>query len=267
MPKIKAAAQKKVREAKFGDRPKYPKVPYFRFHLSRMNSVSAEEKAKGAGAIAALAKRIGEEWKALSEDDKKPFMEEYERERVEYRQKLEEWKANRVLPPRGATNAYSMFFAERAKDIKGVGVKELMPRIAKEFQELTAEQKEKYEALAKADRARCERELAAFKEQHPDRLDSLSLKAQMKKLEEEWKVKHPQPAKPVGRRPMTMTGDKKEKKEKKENEPEEQQTSHKKESSKRDRKGDSERESSSSKKRSSKKKAQSSDDSESSGSD
>lgn len=130
----------------------------------------------------------GKEWRELSASKKGKYERKAEVDRQRYQKELEKYKSKYgcatppkrvkkpVKPvrdpdlPRSATSSY-MFFCKdfrKSKKNAGLSVTEAGSVQGKEWRELSASKKAKYEAMAAKDRKRYNREMEIYKRNHPE---------------------------------------------------------------------------------------------------
>ena len=83
--------KKKGKKKKDPSEPKRPTTAFFYYTSSIRESVSKENPGKSVGE---LSKIFGQMWADLSEEEKKPFKDQNEKDKERYAKELEVWKQN-----------------------------------------------------------------------------------------------------------------------------------------------------------------------------
>ncbi|KAJ5067060.1 high mobility group protein dsp1 [Anaeramoeba ignava] len=176
--------------------PKKPKTAYLIFAATKRPQIMENNKGIKVGEI---SKIIGSMWKELTEDQKKVFVDQAEKEKADYEKNLEEYQKNhpetndssgderhsrktrkhkhRKLPPppKKPKNAYLLYSdAIRPKimeENKGIKVGELSKLISKTWKELKEEEKEVYTKKADELKAQFEKEIKEYNKKR-DQIDS-----------------------------------------------------------------------------------------------
>ena len=177
-----AAAQPAKRKKKDPNAPKRATSSYFFF----ASDVREEVKAANPGAsITDISKLIGERWKAMSEDDKKPYTDKAEADKARYAREMADYvppedasddedtprKAKRAKKdpnaPKRATSSYFFFAGEIRSELRETHPDASMPEISKMIGErwkaMSEDDKKPYNDKAEADKARYAREMAAYR--------------------------------------------------------------------------------------------------------
>lgn len=148
MPKTK-------KKEKDPNRPKRPLTAFMRYSSKRRSKIRLEDPTKS---MIQISKIIGEEWRNLSANDKRPFHDAATKDHEEYRVAKEKYDASKPKRPR---TSYALFMktnrAYIAKKNPNVSPRELMKFIAAEWKALNSVEKEKYEKMAIEDRERWEK--------------------------------------------------------------------------------------------------------------
>jgi len=128
-----------------------------------------------------FSRKCAERWKTMSDKEKKRFQEMADRDKKRYEQEMQDYvpakgekgrgkKRRQTKDPNAPKRSLSAFFwfcnDERPK-VKGMnpeyGVGEIAKELGRLWSEADQEMKRKYEAMAERDKARYEREMAAYK--------------------------------------------------------------------------------------------------------
>eukprot|EP01093_Parvamoeba_rugata_P010546 TRINITY_DN28544_c0_g1_i1.p3 TRINITY_DN28544_c0_g1~~TRINITY_DN28544_c0_g1_i1.p3 ORF type:complete len:143 (+),score=5.13 TRINITY_DN28544_c0_g1_i1:49-477(+) len=87
------SSPKRKGNPKAGPKPKGAKSGYMFFSIKRGAEIRAdpEHKDKKLGEV---AKMVGAEWKELSDDEKKPYLEQAAADKIRAKKELDTWKEN-----------------------------------------------------------------------------------------------------------------------------------------------------------------------------
>lgn len=145
----------KTKKAKDPNRPKRPLTAFMRYSSKRRAKIRLDDPSKS---MIQISKIIGEEWRNLSANDKRPFHDAATKDHEVYRIAKEKYDASKPKRPR---TSYALFMktnrAYIAKKNPNVSPRELMKFIAAEWKALNSVEKEKYEKMAIEDRERWEK--------------------------------------------------------------------------------------------------------------
>ena len=146
----------KQKKAKDPNRPKRPLTAFMRYSSFRRPLIKEQHKDKS---MIEISKIIGQEWKLLPENKKRPFHDEAAKDHETYRLAKEAYDKSKPKRPR---TAYALFMkairSNVARENPGVGPRELMKHIAEKWKSLDLESKQKYSDMAKQDRKRWEKD-------------------------------------------------------------------------------------------------------------
>jgi len=180
----KADSKKRARPAKDPNAPKRPTTAYFYFSADKREDIVAKNPGIK---VTDVAKKIGEQWGALSEHEKKKYNDKaaadkdrYNREIANYtppegadsdddgggkRRKTKKQKDPNA--PKRAMTAYFFFLADKREEVMKANpdlkVTELSKRVGEMWGKISDKEKEKYNELNRKDKERYEREMASYK--------------------------------------------------------------------------------------------------------
>jgi len=153
MPKVKS---KKKHDP---NRPKRPLTAFMRYSASRRSVIRTENNDLS---MIQISKIIGEEWRGLSDDGKRPFHDQAAADHEKYKTAKEAYDASKPKRPR---TAYAFFMKENRANIAaknpGTTPRDLMKYIAADWKKLSDNEKAKYSKMASDDRERWDRDRAA----------------------------------------------------------------------------------------------------------
>lgn len=116
----------------------------------------------------ALMKLIGEKWKSLSEDEKKPYTEQADIEKKRYNDEVVIYKATMPQKPKSAVSAYIHFSNDVRDRIRsenpGASLGEISKKIGAAWRAILPDEKESYIMKAKEDSQRFKDEMSKFPE-------------------------------------------------------------------------------------------------------
>ena len=173
---LRRLVERSRRVPKDPNRPKGASGPYIFFSTQEVSRLKSEDDSLSHKDATRLA---GSRWKALTEEEKEPFRQKaaedkarFEREMANYTPS-EEYVDDRKTKkrrkpegaPKGACNAYIFFSVDKRKELVAGGMteKQAISEAGKQWKAMTAEQRRPFNEKAAADKARYERENAAFK--------------------------------------------------------------------------------------------------------
>ncbi|XP_004858361.1 transcription factor A, mitochondrial [Heterocephalus glaber] len=172
----------------------YPKKPvnsYIRFTREKMNILRAQYPELK---VTELAKRLGEQWKELSDAEKKMYEDAYKEEWKAYREEVNRihevltpaerkslvesraqrfFKGERVIKkkellmlgkPKRARTAYNIFLSEYLPTCEGATIQAKWKSAHENWKNLSSSQKLVYEHLAKDDKIRYANEIRSWEE-------------------------------------------------------------------------------------------------------
>jgi len=146
----------KTKKEKDPNRPKRPLTAFMRYSSTRRSKIRLE---KPGMSMVEISKLIGEEWRNLCDNDKRPFHDAATKDHEEY--KIAKAAYDKSKPKRPRT-AYALFMkANRssiAEEHPGVSPRDLMKHIAEKWKSLTSEEKSKYEKESQQDRIRWQKD-------------------------------------------------------------------------------------------------------------
>ena len=153
MPRVKS--KKKVDPNK----PKRPLTAFMRYSASRRSVIRTQNKELS---MIQISKIIGEEWRGLTDDGKRPYHDAAAADHEKYKVAKEAYDASKPKRPR---TAYAFYMKENRARIAAahpeVSPRDLMKFIAAAWKELDATGKGKYTKMASDDRERWSRDRAA----------------------------------------------------------------------------------------------------------
>jgi hypothetical protein len=153
MPKVKS--KKKTDPNK----PKRPLTAFMRYSASRRSVIRKENSALS---MIDISKIIGEEWRGLSDDAKRPFHDAAEVDHEKYKIAKSAYDASKPKRPR---TAYAFYMKENrakiAEEHPNESPRDLMKYIAESWKNCGASEKEKYTKMAEEDRDRWSRDRSA----------------------------------------------------------------------------------------------------------
>jgi len=153
MPRVKS--KKKVDPNK----PKRPLTAFMRYSASRRSVIRTQNKELS---MIQISKIIGEEWRGLSDEGKRPYHDQAAADHEKYKTAKEAYDASKPKRPR---TAYAFFMKENrasiAEENPGTTPRDLMKHIASAWKKLSSEEKGKYSKMASDDRERWDRDRAA----------------------------------------------------------------------------------------------------------
>lgn len=153
MPRVKS--KKKVDPNK----PKRPLTAFMRYSASRRKIIRDENPQHS---MIQISKIIGEEWRGLTDDGKRPYHDAAAVDHEKYKKLKEAYDASKPKRPR---TAYAFYMKENrariAADHPEVSPRDLMKYIAAAWKELDTDGKGKYTKMALDDRERWSRDRAA----------------------------------------------------------------------------------------------------------
>eukprot|EP00730_Choanoeca_flexa_P014495 TRINITY_DN6360_c0_g1_i2.p1 TRINITY_DN6360_c0_g1~~TRINITY_DN6360_c0_g1_i2.p1 ORF type:complete len:255 (+),score=85.39 TRINITY_DN6360_c0_g1_i2:91-855(+) len=121
---------------------KRPPTAYILFSMENRDKVANEI---GSDKVGDIGKRMGELWRSLDEDDKEPYIREYQERMQEYREELD----SKDKPPVNPKSPYVMFLRAQGPDMDvtkmGTVWKKLSKAEKENFASQFAEAKEEYE--------------------------------------------------------------------------------------------------------------------------
>jgi hypothetical protein len=134
--------------------PPMPRNPISFFMKEKLHSAAGNTMPEKMKAVSA-------QWKAMSEAEKKPYMDKSEKDKERYAKEFAEWRAQNPEPPKRPLSSYMYFAQEQrksnpeVKDLKGAdGIRKAGQLLGSQWKALSADQKKQYEALAQNDRER-----------------------------------------------------------------------------------------------------------------
>jgi hypothetical protein len=141
------------------NRPKRPLTAFMRYSASRRSVIRTENNDLS---MIQISKIIGEEWRGLGDDGKRPFHDQAAADHEKYKTAKEAYDASKPKRPR---TAYAFFMKENRAAIAaknpGTTPRDLMKFIAADWKKLTDNGKAKYSKMASDDRERWDRDRAA----------------------------------------------------------------------------------------------------------
>ena len=147
MPKTKK--QKKTIDI---NKPKRPLTAFMRYSATRRSVIRNENPQHS---MIDISKIIGEEWRNLSDDDKRPFHDAAEKDHDIYKVKKKAYDDSKPKRPR---TAYAFFMKENrarvADEHPNESPRDLMKYIAAAWKSCDVNEKQKYTQMATDDRAR-----------------------------------------------------------------------------------------------------------------
>jgi hypothetical protein len=179
--KTKPGDAKNKRKRVDPNAPKKPLTSYMLYMQAQRGSVMAENPALKFGEV---SKKISEDWKVLSEAQKKVYADKAAEDKKRYDAEMKHYKPpvggedesddrpkkkakkDPDAPKRGQ-NAYMFFVNELREKMKAENTTMKAPDLAKfageKWRTMTPEEKKPYDEKAAADKERAERETAAYK--------------------------------------------------------------------------------------------------------
>lgn len=153
MPKSKS--KKKIDPNK----PKRPLTAFMRYSASRRSVIRNENNSLS---MIDISKIIGEEWRALSDDKKRPYHDAAEVDHEKYKIAKSAYDASKPKRPR---TAYAFYMKENRSRIAEAhpneSPRDLMKYIAEAWKNCDSAEKDKYVKMAQDDRDRWSRDRAA----------------------------------------------------------------------------------------------------------
>jgi hypothetical protein len=162
----------KERATKFVDpaRPKKPLVPYILYVQENQAAVKAANKTL---TITQVMSKVGQNWKALSVEQKQPYVERFEKNLKEYREAVAAFDAANPIPKRPAT-IFSLFvkqqFAAHPEAKSRDGAREVLSNASKEWKALPTKEKEKLKKEYRVHLAEYRQSLSSWTESQVDKL-------------------------------------------------------------------------------------------------
>ena len=149
----------KTKKKQDPNRPKRPLTAFMRYSASRRSTIRGENSELS---MIQISKIIGEEWRGLSDDGKRPFHDQAAADHEVYKTAKEAYDASKPKRPR---TAYAFFMKEIraaiAEENPGTTPRDLMKYIASAWKKLNDNEKAKYSKMASDDRERWDRDRAA----------------------------------------------------------------------------------------------------------
>jgi hypothetical protein len=154
--------------------PKKPLTPYFQYLKEKRPQYKAEHPDAGP---TDAAKALGAEWRALSDQDKAPYVKMTEADKARYEEAMKSYvppidppastkrKKAKKDPdaPKGPKSAYILFSADRRKEFKErTGESPSFAELGKMWREADPLTKTKYEKMAEDDKLRFKTETAKY---------------------------------------------------------------------------------------------------------
>lgn len=153
MPRVKS--KKKVDPNK----PKRPLTAFMRYSASRRKVIREKNPQHS---MIQISKIIGEEWRGLTDDGKRPYHDAAAVDHEKYKKLKDAYDASKPKRPRTAYAFYMKLNRARiAADHKEVSPRDLMKFIAAEWKQLDVDGKGQYTKMALEDRERWSRDRAA----------------------------------------------------------------------------------------------------------
>jgi len=153
MPRVKS--KKKVDPNK----PKRPLTAFMRYSASRRKVIREKNPQHS---MIQISKIIGEEWRGLTDDGKRPYHDAAAVDHEKYKKLKDAYDASKPKRPRTAYAFYMKLNRARiAADHKEVSPRDLMKFIAAEWKQLDVDGKGQYTTMALEDRERWSRDRAA----------------------------------------------------------------------------------------------------------
>jgi len=144
--------------------PKRPQSSYFLFMNDRRPALQKEKPELKFGD---LTKALTEDWKALSEKDRKKYEDMATKDKARYEKEMEDAGLKKEKKEDGPKKPQSSFFLYSAdmrekykKSEPDLKFGDVAKKIAEDWKKVDAKTKEKYEKKAKEDRERYEKEKA-----------------------------------------------------------------------------------------------------------
>lgn len=126
-----------------------------------------------------------EKWEKLNDDDKEKYIKKAEKLRTVYEAEVKKFEGKVFNYPKKAKSAYQLFMSQRVVELKEekpkVEVKKLFQQCAEEWNDISKEDKKKYEKLSKKDRTRFKSQTTEFEEKGYYTPSKGELKSQEKK--------------------------------------------------------------------------------------
>ena len=155
----------KVGKEKDPNAPKRPQSSYFLFMNDRRPALQKEKPELKFGD---LTKQLTEDWKALSEKDRKKYDDMAAKDKERYEKEMEDAGLKKEKKEDGPKKPQSSFFLYSAdmrdkykKSDPDLKFGEVAKKIAEDWKKADQKTKEKYEKKAKEDRERYEKEKSA----------------------------------------------------------------------------------------------------------
>jgi structure-specific recognition protein 1 len=155
----------KVGKEKDPNAPKRPQSSYFLFMNERRPALQKEKPELKFGD---LTKQLTEDWKSLSEKDRKKYDDMAAKDKERYEKEMEDAGLKKEKKEDGPKKPQSSFFLYSAdmrdkykKSDPDLKFGDVAKKIAEDWKKADAKTKEKYEKKAKEDRERYEKEKAA----------------------------------------------------------------------------------------------------------
>ena len=134
------------------NKPKRPLTAFMRYSATRRSVIRGENPQHS---MIDISKIIGEEWRNLSDEDKRPFHDAAEKDHDVYKAKKKAYDASKPKRPR---TAYAFYMKENrarvAAEHPDESPRDLMKYIALAWKECDENEKAKYTKMAVDDRAR-----------------------------------------------------------------------------------------------------------------
>ena len=168
--------------------PKRALTAYFIFMKDKRSEIV---KANPDSKITQISTLLGNEWKALSDKEKKKYKDLAVKAKEQYAKDLQDYtekhgepevkatrrtkrgkkaaeKANEEGKPKRPLTAFFLFLGERRKTIKeenpDLANKDIVKKMGKEWNEMEQKDKKKFEAMVKKNKTAYEKDLAEWKE-------------------------------------------------------------------------------------------------------
>ena len=141
------------------NKPKRPLTAFMRYSAKRRPAIRAENNGFS---MIQISKIIGDEWRNLTDSDKRPYHDAAAADHVKYKTLKDAYDASKPKRPR---TAYAFYMKENRNVIATshpeCNPRDLMKFIAAEWRKLSPEGKGKYTKMAIEDRERWQRDRAA----------------------------------------------------------------------------------------------------------
>lgn len=133
------------------DAPKRPPTAFFLYAQTRRTAIKQAHKD---ATVTDIAKKLGEEWRSLSNAKKDKFYKQAEKEKEKYLVKKAKYdeKRNKNAPPKRSPTSFFLFAKDRRPELKrehpNASVSEIAVKLGNEWSNLKGKKKRNYQEEA-----------------------------------------------------------------------------------------------------------------------